>query len=42
MDLADALHVAGAVDIDAFVTFDRDLAHRATQNIHHVGVELAS
>lgn len=42
MDFADALHVAGAADIDAFITFDRDLVRRATQEIHHVSVELAS
>jgi predicted nucleic-acid-binding protein len=42
MDFADAMHVAGAADIETFVTFDRDLARRARQNIHHVSVELAS
>jgi predicted nucleic-acid-binding protein len=31
MDFADALHLAGAADCDAFLTFDRRLAKAATQ-----------
>lgn len=31
MDFADAMHLAGASDCDAFVSFDRRLAARARQ-----------
>jgi predicted nucleic-acid-binding protein len=31
LDFADAYHLAGAVDADAFATFDRDLAKHASR-----------
>lgn len=40
MDFADALHLAGAADCEAFVTFDRDLARRAAAGPDAIPVRL--